>query len=128
MKTVCLLLAALAAVAGAPFAHAQERFAQERLPEAHPSADEVRALRQMVEKQSREIDELRLAIEELTKVVQVKEGVKITAPLPAANPPATAPAPEPPAPAAAPHRLPPSRGWNAPSRLACNIRWPKAKR
>jgi LysM repeat protein len=98
MKTVCLLLAALAAVAGAPFARAQER-----LPEAHPSADEVRALRQLVEKQSREIDELRLAIEELTKVVQVKEGVKVTTPLPAANPPAVAPAPaaapEPPAPA-----------------------------
>jgi LysM repeat protein len=101
MKTVCLLLAAIAAVAAAPFARAQER-----LPEAHPSADEVRALRQMVEKQSREIDELRLAIEELTKVVQVKEGGKLTAPLPAANPPAVAPAPaaapEPPAPAPAP--------------------------
>lgn len=100
MKTACLLLAAVAAVAGAPFARAQER-----LPEAHPSADEVRALRQMVEKQSREIDELRLAIEELTKVVQVKEGVKPTAPLPRANPSATppAPAPEPPAaPAPAP--------------------------
>ncbi len=103
MKNVCLLLAAVAAVAGAPFARAQER-----LPEAHPSAEEVRALRQLVEKQSREIDELRLAIEELTKVVQVKEGVKLTAPLPAANPPAAAPAPapatapEPSAPAAAP--------------------------
>jgi LysM repeat protein len=94
MKTACLLLAAVAALAGAPFARAQER-----LPEAHPSAEEVRALRQLVEKQSREIDELRLAIEELTKVVQLKEGAKLTTPLASAHPAAAAPAtaaPEPP--------------------------------
>jgi LysM repeat protein len=96
MKTACLLLAAVAALAGAPFASAQER-----LPEAHPSAEEVRALRQLVEKQSREIDELRLAIEELTKVVQLKEGAKLTTPLASAHPAAATPvtaAPEPPAP------------------------------
>src|SRR4051794_5233577 len=92
MPTVRLLLVA-AAVLGAPCARAQER-----VPEAHPSAEEVRALRQMVEKQSREIDDLRLAIEELTKVVQAKEGVKSAAPPPPAHPPEAAP----PVPAAAP--------------------------
>jgi LysM repeat protein len=85
MQTVRLLLVAVAAVAGAPFA-----VGQERLPEAHPSAEEVRALRQLVEKQSRDIDELRLAIEELTKVVQLKEGAKLPAP---PHPVAAAPAP-----------------------------------
>jgi LysM repeat protein len=98
MKTVRLLLVA-AAVLAAPCARAQER-----VPEAHPSAEEVRALRLMVEKQSREIDDLRVAIEELTKVVQAKEGVKVATPPPAAHPaesaaPAVAAAkPEPPAP------------------------------
>ncbi|HEV7403728.1 MAG TPA: LysM domain-containing protein [Chthoniobacteraceae bacterium] len=105
MKTVCLLLAAFAATAGAL---AQERFAPERLPEARPSADEVRALRQLVEKQSREIDELRLAIEELTKAVQLKEGARLPASLPGTHPAAPAPAsaPEPP-PAPAPVAPPP---------------------
>ncbi len=101
MKTVCFLLVAATAVA-APGARAQER-----LPEAHPSTEEVRALRLMVEKQSREIDELRLAIEELTKVFQVKEGVKL--PPPASHPPEAPapPAPKPEAPAPAPAAPPP---------------------
>lgn len=98
MKRACLFLALLAAVAAAPFARAQER-----LPEARPSAEEVRALRQLVEKQSRELDELRLALEELSKVVQLKDGAKLPtpgvhpAPAPEAAPPA-APAPAPAAP------------------------------
>jgi LysM repeat protein len=96
MQTVRLLLVAAAALAGTPFAGAQER-----VPAAQPSAEEVRALRLMVEKQSREIDDLRLAIEELTKVVQARDGTKPAAP-PAHPPEAAAPAapkPEPPAPA-----------------------------
>src|SRR4051812_26203382 len=94
MPTVHLFLVA-AAVLAAPCVRAQER-----VPEAHPSAEEVRALRQMVEKQSREIDDLRLAIEELTKVVQAKDGVKPATPPPAETAAPAAPKPEPPAPAA----------------------------
>lgn len=101
MKTPRLLLVAALALAGAPFAHAQER-----LPEARPSAEEVRALRLLVEKQNRDIDELRLAIEELSKVVQLKEGAKLPGPGTRPAPAAPAPATEPP-PAPAPATPPP---------------------
>jgi LysM repeat protein len=95
MPTVRLLLVAAVALA-APCLRAEDR-----LPPAQPSAEEVRALRQLVEKQSKEIDDLRLAIEELTKVVQSKEGAKPAAPPPPPAHPAEAAAakPEPPAPA-----------------------------
>jgi hypothetical protein len=113
MKTAPLLLVAVVALSLPPLAWTQ----QEILPEARPSADEVRALRLMVEKQGQQIDDLRRALEELKRSGPPREANPAPPAPPAAEPapgalaplsfPATPgtptpPAPPPPSPTAAP--------------------------